>query len=393
MSEPSFSPPPKTRFELETRRMYEAIRVSRADGDVNREVTQDEIAAYNNRLIAIAEHNRRQEEMVQKGKEAYVASYSGQSTQSGNVVSLPSANDPPVYNGKKRRNKQHGERQKPIPEMSGVVGGDDRETSSSSSRKASDNDPPVARNPLILPYWDPNTRGIPDSILRSALFGAIKRGPRKHLDNELMYAIGDLTVKYTGKRLDQGDLDIYLGILHCAQHQGTPLGQPVYCTDRQFLQVIGRSTGKSDRDWLRDGRTRLKVNQVEIILGCEKSYGGSLIQNWYRDEGRKMTAVVLDPLLQTLFDPGYWTSVSWEQRSKLKGHPLAQWLHAFYSTHDKPYEYTVGKLHKLCGSECKKLNDFAKELKQALSLIAETSGWKCEVTGTGENARVSIKKI
>lgn len=123
----------------------------------------------------------------------------------------------------------------------------------------------VSAEAMLLPPWNADkVCGIPNNLPRSALFGAVKRGPRQSLTNAPIPAVGGLTVRYTGKRLDQGDLDNYLGIMHYAQIKHTPQGEPIYYKEREFLRTINRSTGKSDRLWLGEGRTRLSHPPVPL---------------------------------------------------------------------------------------------------------------------------------
>jgi hypothetical protein len=125
---------------------------------------------------------------------------------------------------------------------------------------------------------------------------------------------------------------------------------------------------------------------VQIKFG-HYFYAGSLINDLYRDEKLKMTGPVFNPKLLALFQDGSYSSVYWEHRLALGGSPLAQWLHGHYSSHKQPYEYTVAKLHSLCGSESKKLYQFRYELKEALAKMSGVTGWRCEIV-TGDKVRV-----
>jgi hypothetical protein len=71
-----------------------------------------------------------------------------------------------------------------------------------------------------------------------------------------------------------------------------------------------------------------------------------------------------------LFGRDGWTQVDWNIRSLLRGYPLAQWLHGFYSTHAAPYPLKVGTLHRLCGSETGDGAETAAERHKAIS------GWR-----------------
>jgi hypothetical protein len=55
--------------------------------------------------------------------------------------------------------------------------------------------------------------------------------------------------------------------------------------------------------------------------------------------------------MKVMFGRDGWTQIDWSIRQNLRGHPLAQWLHGFYSTHAQPYPLKIETLHKLCGSE------------------------------------------
>ena len=61
--------------------------------------------------------------------------------------------------------------------------------------------PPSAKV-LKLPLWPEAVRGVPNVALRSALFGAIKRGPRRFMDRELVTSLDGCEIRYTGGRLD-----------------------------------------------------------------------------------------------------------------------------------------------------------------------------------------------
>jgi hypothetical protein len=67
------------------------------------------------------------------------------------------------------------------------------------------------------------------------------------------------------------------------------------------------------------------------------------------------------------------------ERAKLRRHPLAQWLHAFYSTHSEPYAYKVTTLKELCGSDTDELWKFRQVLRRALEKLAEATGWECYI--------------
>lgn len=209
-------------------------------------------------------------------------------------------------------------------------------------------------SPSQLPLWPEPMRGIPNPILRSALFGAIRRGKRRYMERESVAAFDGVNLVYTGPRLDQADLDVWEGALHLARL--IPLGDRIEFTEKSFLKMIGRggesgeNIGKSDREWLRKTLARLKANAIEVSQG-PYVYVGSLIDEYFRDESTRRYVLVLNPRMKIMFGRDGWTQIDWSIRQALRGYPLAQWLHGFYSTHASPYPLKIETLHQLCGSE------------------------------------------
>jgi hypothetical protein len=237
-----------------------------------------------------------------------------------------------------------------------------------------------------MPVWPEAVRGVPNSVLRSALFGAIKRGQRAYQDGVRKASVEGVTVIHTGPQLDQADLDVWEQCLHIARTSG--LGVEIRFTGHGFLKAIGRSTGKSQHDWLKSALRRLMTSLVEMEDG-KKAYAGQLIHHWYRDEATGHHVMVLNPEIARMYGTDGWTQIEWAQRQALKKQPLAQWLHSFYSTHAAPFAYKVETLHQLCGSETDELRHYREKLRKALDAIAEVTGWFWEID---ENDLVRIKK-
>lgn len=220
-----------------------------------------------------------------------------------------------------------------------------------------------------LPPWPDPMRGVPNGILRTALFGAIKRGKRRYMEREPIASVKGVSVVYTGPRLDQSDLDVWEGALHLAR--SIKLGSRVEFTERGLLRLIGRggpnghNIGKSNRVWLRKVLARLTATAIEITQG-PYTYCGSLIDEYFRDSSNGRYVVILNPRIKVIFNHDGWTRIDWGIRHALIGHPLAQWLHGFYSTHAVPMPYKAETLHLLCGSEAGKNAQTSAERQKAL---------------------------
>ncbi|CAI3810723.1 hypothetical protein DBADOPDK_06208 [Pseudomonas sp. MM223] len=231
-----------------------------------------------------------------------------------------------------------------------------------------------------LVKWPDASRGVPNSILRSALFSAVGRGQRTiHLATNIETLQG-VTMVYSGPQLDQADLDVWEQCLHLSRT--TSLGLSLEISSHPFLKAIGRETGKSQRDWLKDSFKRLLGGMLEVQDG-RINYAGHLISEYLHDENTGRYCVVMNPNIVKLYGDGMWTMVELNERLALKGHPLAQWLHGFYSTHAKAYPLKVATIHKLCGSRSKNVTDFRKDVRKAFALMHAAIGWKGEINDKG----------
>lgn len=231
-----------------------------------------------------------------------------------------------------------------------------------------------------LPLWPMATRGVPNAILRSALFGVIQAGRRSHcLDMEVPSAGGNLHVTYTGMRLDQADLDVWEQCLSMAKEKG--LGERIEFQANEFLAAIGRGKSGSQHDWLKKSLKRLNGAQVEIREG-DRAYFGTLIYDGFRDEKTKRYVIQLNPKLSKLYGQHHWTRVQWDERHALGKKHLAQWLHGFYSSHKNPHPIKVETLRWLCGSDTQELSKFRQSLKTALVHLQAVTEWKCWVDNT-----------
>lgn len=231
-------------------------------------------------------------------------------------------------------------------------------------------------NLVQLPLWPEPVRGVPNSILRSALFGAIKRGRRAFQQRVKKASVEGVLIIHTGPTLDQGDLDVWEQSMHLARTGG--LGCRIQFTTYSFLKAIGRSTGGKDVEWLKGAFARLASSVVEIKDG-KRVYFGPMIHHGTRDDETGHYAIEINPAIAALYGADGWSQVEWEQRHALKRQPLAKWLHGFYTTHAKPYPMKVETLHRLCGSENNQLAGFRRELREALGKLEAATDWKSKI--------------
>lgn len=218
---------------------------------------------------------------------------------------------------------------------------------------------------LTLPFWPDHLRGVPSAALYSALFAPIRKGARTAVQRAEIASVGAFRIVMTGFRFDQGDLDVLQQLMHIARAQ--PLGSVVTFKARDMLRAIGRDSGKSQREWLLRSLSRMKACDVEIAKE-HLAFSGSLIANHGRDDRTGEHFVILDPGLLKLFDQGY-SQVGWDQRKKLLGKPLAQWLHGFVAGQRKPLTWGVEDLQQYAASTYKRVRDFRAALEAAAAEV------------------------
>ena len=241
--------------------------------------------------------------------------------------------------------------------------------------KAKQSVPPpaqIATKTVALPQWPEEVRGCPSCVLRSALFGVVRRGRRKALEGEILATWEGVTIRYTGWRLDQADLDVWLAVLHIAREYA--LGLRVQSSVNRLLKAVGRNTDGRSHEWLKGAIRRLTACAVEITAG-RKTYSGPLIEGFERDEVTGEHVLYLNPRLAGLFEDDAFTWIDWEQRRSLTM-DLSKWLHSYILSHqatlNNPHRIGLGRLRELCGSETGELWRFRQQIREAMQELHTT---------------------
>src|SRR5690606_25235753 len=116
------------------------------------------------------------------------------------------------------------------------------------------------RSPRRAPVFAASGRAAPDGMLRSALFGSIGRGRRQYLREEKIASLQGIEVYYTGERLDQGDLDAWLSILHCTRLE--VLGAQCRTSAYAILKIMGLTDTGRNRTILYERIKRLRAGTI-----------------------------------------------------------------------------------------------------------------------------------
>lgn len=229
-----------------------------------------------------------------------------------------------------------------------------------------------------LPFWPNPHRGFPNEVIRSALFSAIQSRHRTYLENEEICCQDGYKIIFTGQRLDQTHLDVFEGVMHVAR--GLHEGNQVRFSAHKLLKIIGRSTGRSDHQWLDRTFQQLTATSVKIMdKNGERVFWGSLLPSGAADLTTGGYCVELPRHLIKLFERGF-TTVDFDRRKLLRGKPLAQWLQLYYSSHAKPFPVTVEFLRNLSGSSAtvKKFKQNLQDRLEELKTLEFIDDWKIE---------------
>ena len=219
-----------------------------------------------------------------------------------------------------------------------------------------------------FPLWGDPQRGVPNEFARSALFAARKGTGVEYLSRVPIFSQQGFTVTYSGPRLTQDHLDVFEGIMHLARE--VLEGDIIRFTARGLLRLIGRNTSGRDHERLLRTLEELTSTAVSIKRDDGALYWGSLLPDGAAKPENGYYAVVVNRQLIKLFKRGF-TVIEWQQRRALARRPLAQALHVWLCSHEKPYPVSVQYLHDITGSQTKELRYFRYKLKAALDQLKD----------------------
>ncbi|WP_395398662.1 plasmid replication initiator TrfA (plasmid) [Pseudoduganella sp. UC29_106] len=121
--------------------------------------------------------------------------------------------------------------------------------------------PPTKQMELFLEDWPDRVRGVPNVVLRSALFSiSKKRDTYKKLT--LIASNDGLEIRRRGEQFNQDDLDVWQVLVHLARKQ--PLNTYVRFTVNSVLTELGLPHGGTQHNQLREAIARLMGGPIEI---------------------------------------------------------------------------------------------------------------------------------
>mgnify|MGYP003585667558 FL=1 len=231
---------------------------------------------------------------------------------------------------------------------------------------------PAAKQ-LSLELWPDAVRGVPNAVLRGALFG-VSQKRATHKKRTVIAAVDGYEIRFLGTTFNQTDLDVWETLLQLARLQ--PLGTKVEFTAHSILKELGRGTGKTQHEQLKEELARLGAGWTEITWVKEKkTFAGNLISSFFRDEETGRYVVKFNADMAQLYGVGH-TLIDWAERQALGSNSLAKWLHGFYASHAQPFPYKAQTIQGLCGSTVERLGDFRKLLRAALAQLVAVGAIK-----------------
>lgn len=220
---------------------------------------------------------------------------------------------------------------------------------------------------LMLPLWPEEVRGMPNAVLRGAIF-AVSQERHYLKDWTPIAAVDGIEIRAKGERLNQHDLDLWEELLHLQRKAA--LGARVEFTAHGMLKALGRPVGGSAHARLDNDLGRLLTSATEIRwTATRQSFAGGLVSSYFKDEDSDRYVVTFNADTMQLYTQGH-TWIDPKERKALGRNLIAKWLHGFYSTHAKPFSYSVETLWKLSGSTSSR-KEFRRKMRSALDELKQ----------------------
>jgi hypothetical protein len=222
---------------------------------------------------------------------------------------------------------------------------------------------------IPLGAWADDRRGAPNVVLRSALFCAGKPPTKRAtLSDHVLPVVAPYVVKYSGEKLYQPDLDVWLECVHRCRLMAA--GAEASFTTHSFLRSLGlNGTGHKSYQALECAFKRLRFTMLHIETNKRLTMAGFLDMAEL-DKDRREWRIRLNPEIAAIFAPDQHTWLYAATRRAFGKSYLAKWLHGYFSSHRKPEPISVKRLHSLSGSSTGELKKFRQSLKSALDEVA-----------------------
>lgn len=238
-----------------------------------------------------------------------------------------------------------------------------------------------------LIQWPEDERGVPNELVRCALFSAKNRKEkRKSYDVDAplrIPVIGGGEVRFSGKELRQDDETVWMQLIHLSKEFRSEV---VEFTPYSFLKTIKWSSSGPSYNRLLDSIRRLSSARLEIDSprfngGVGIGLIGGYVFHNEDGEPKNLWSVQVFSQASNLFiafDKLY-SRVNFETRLSLP-EGVSTWLHGFFSSHKEPFDHRFETLAKGAGvtletpednqlSESERASKQRERLREAKKLI------------------------
>ncbi|ALB24358.1 hypothetical protein Psal006b_03595 (plasmid) [Piscirickettsia salmonis] len=249
------------------------------------------------------------------------------------------------------------------------------------------------RNNVVIPFPDKmlgDKTAIPNAFIRSALFGAVRRGPVELIDIDkpgdewpLIASWKNTEIRFRGFRLDGRDFDLWIAIVEAVKDQG--FGSSITISLYGLLKISMLKNTKSNRDSLKKRLDKLFSAKVHVKVN-NASYKGHMVDSIASDDESKDNnkyRISLNSDMIDLFAAGF-TKQCISERRKLKGY-LTKWMQLYVSSHEvskknskKPHKISLEKLKSLYDPELE-MRYFKRDLKDAIKQLNDSNMYHCSI--------------
>ncbi len=199
-----------------------------------------------------------------------------------------------------------------------------------------------------LALWPESERGIPNELVRCAVFSAKNRKERREVYRAnaplIVPVIGGGEVVYIGEELRQDDETVWMQLVHLAKEARS---ESVSFTPYSFLKAVKWPIKGTSYTRLLTSIRRLATSGLEVYSSrFDKGVSTKLIAKYEYSKGAdtpwKVQVFNKDDELLFLFDKLY-SRLDWETRLTLP-EGVSTWLHGFFSSHREPFDHKIETL-------------------------------------------------
>ena len=208
--------------------------------------------------------------------------------------------------------------------------------------------------PKVLLMWSDEMRVLPNTMLRSGLFGTRTSRQRHYFEEENVVSLSNFTILYTGKELQQDDLSVWMALMNMAARQR--IGDAIFFSGYQLVKNLGWRLHSEYYDRAKQSIKRLKVNEIKIqVKEGQSDYEGTMIGEYGWNSKTPYAGMAwmvrFEPMIAELFREDSTTFITWEQRKEIGPRAtLTLWLHSYFTSHRDPYPITLQQIHELSRS-------------------------------------------